>query len=281
MATPDLYGYLDHRQYLRDWFAARKAGNPRFSHRAFARRAGQASPSLLLHVIERKRNLTPTTTEAFARAMGLDADETAFFTALVQLDLASTLEERNRAWEAVRATRRFREARQLEGDGVEYLSRWYYAAVRELAACDEFRPDPEWIASVMRPRLTVAQARAALDLLLSLGLLRREEDGAVVLADATVVTPHEVAGMAASNYHAAMIDRARESIGQYRSPERHYCAVTVAVPLSVVPRLKRELDAFQERVLDLCDGSEEARERVYQVNLQLFPLSVPLPVPEK
>lgn len=281
MAAPDIHAYLDYRRYLRDWFDARKAGNPRFSHRLFARKAGQSSPSLLLHVIERKRNLTPATTEAFAKAMDLAPAEAEFFSALVALDQAETFEDRNRAFERVRATRRFREARRLEGEGVEYLSRWYYAAVRELASCAEFRPDPEWIAATLRPRITPAQARGALELLLSLGLLKQEEDGSVVPAEASIVTPHEVSGLAAGNYHAAMIERARESIGQYKAAERHYCAVTVAVPLSLVPRLKRELDAFQERILDLCDGADPPRERVYQVNLQLVPLSAPLPSEEE
>ena len=39
MSLPDLYAYLDYRKYLEDWFDARKAANPRFSHRMFARRA--------------------------------------------------------------------------------------------------------------------------------------------------------------------------------------------------------------------------------------------------
>lgn len=274
---PDIFRYLDYRAYLRDWFDAKKATNPRFSHRLFARKAGQRSPSLLLHIIERQRNLTPATTEAFARALGLGAEEAEFFSSLVHFDQAETLEERNKAWERVSATRRFRDARRLDTDSVDYLSHWYYPAVRELAACAEFRADPEWVASVLRPRISVPQARHALDLLLSLGLLRRDDDGRVVQGDASLVTPHEVSGMAASNYHAAMVERAREAIGQYRAEERHYCAVTVSVPLSLVPRLKRELNAFQERILDLCDGDEGSRERVYQVNLQLVPLSEAMP----
>lgn len=281
MARPDIFTYLDYRRYLRDWFDARKAGNPRFSHRLFARRAGQSSPSLLLHVIDKKRNLTAATTEAFCTAMELKGDEAEFFSALVLLDQAETLEERNRAWERVRATRRFREARRVEGQGVEYLSRWYYPAIRELASCEEFRADPAWIASVMRPAVTVEQAAAALELLLSLGLLKKTDEGGVVPAEASVVTPHEVSGLVIGNYHGAMLDLARSSIGVYKAAERHFCGVTVAVPLALVPRLKREFDAFQERVLDLCDGADPPRERVYQINLQLVPLSAPLPASEK
>ena len=47
----------------------------------------------------------------------------------------------------------------------------------------------------------------------------------------------------------------------------------MAVPSSLVARLKQEVTAFQERVLHLCDTAPEERDRVYQLNLQLFPLS--------
>lgn len=272
---PDIYAYLDYRRYLRDWFTARKAANPRYSHRAFARKAGQSSPSLLLAVTDGKRNLTPSTTEAFVLALGLKGEDALFFGALVQLDQAETNDARNRAWERVRATRRFREARQLEGDAVEYLSAWYYPAIRELATCGDFRPDPDWIAARIRPRVTPQQARKALDLLLALGLVTVDAAGKMTPADASVVTPHEVAGLAAFNYHVGMIERAAEALATVSSVERHYCALTVSIPQSLVPRLKRELDAFQERILDLCDGVDDPRERVYQLNLQLFPLSAP------
>lgn len=272
---PDLYGYLDYRAFLADWFAWKKQANPRFSHRAFARKAGQSSPSLLLNVILRKRNLTPATTLAFARAVGLDAAATQFFTALVLLDQADTPADRAAAWAEVSATRRFRAARPIDGDAVEYLSAWYYPAVRELATCEGFRADPDWIAATLRPRITVAQARRALDLLVSLGLLAPTADGRLAVTSTSVATPHEVAALAAYEYHRNMLARATEALSGARPAERHYCAVTVAIPESLVPQLKRELGALQERLLDLCDGVDGPRERVYQINLHTFPLSAP------
>jgi uncharacterized protein (TIGR02147 family) len=238
MPAPDLYTYLDYRAYLSDWFDARKAANPRFSHRAFARKAAQRSPSLLLHVIDRKRNLTPTTLEGFARAVGLKGDDLAYFAALVQLDQGDTPDERNRAWEFVRATRRFREARQLEGDGFAYLSHWRHPAIRELASCAGFRPDAEWIAQTLRPAVSVEEAGESLDLLFRLGLLVREPDGTVRPCDVSVVTPHEVAGLAALNYHRGMLERAREALATTPAAERHFCAVTVAIPDAMLPALR-------------------------------------------
>ena len=271
-AEPDLFTYLDYRRYLIDWFSWKKAKNSRFSHRAFMQRAGLSSPSLLLSVMEGKRNLTPSTIESFIKALGCTSEAADFFQNLVALSQAENLEERNAAWEKVRATRRFREARVLDGAAVEYLSCWYYPAIRELAAFGQFQADPEWIALMLQPRITTAQARKGLELLQMLGMLKPDADGQLRPAEASLVTPHEVAGMAAMNYHVGMVARAAEALA-VPPWQRHYCAVTVAIPDALLPRLKQEITRFQERILDLCDSTEEPKSVVYQFNMQLFPLS--------
>ncbi len=269
---PDVYRYLDYRLYLRDWFDAKKAANPRFSHRLFARLAGQSSPSLLLQVIAGKRNLTPATVEAFVGALGLATERATFFARLVALDQARSEDERNAAWAHISASRRFRAARELEGAGFEYLSQWYYPAIRELAWRPDFDPDPGWIAKRLRPRITESQARKAVERLLAMGLLAAE-DGRTRPADGSVVTPHEVSSLAVRNYHRGMLGLARDSIERFPGTERHLSAVTVCIPRSLVPRLKQELDAFQERLLDLCDAEVDRAEQVHQLHLCLFPLS--------
>jgi uncharacterized protein (TIGR02147 family) len=69
-----------------------------------------------------------------------------------------------------------------------------------------------------------------------------------------------------------MIARAEEALTAFKARERHFCGVTVAVPESLLPALKAELDRFQERLLAMCDDATGA-DRVVQLNLQLFPLS--------
>lgn len=272
-ARPDLYAYLDHRRFLDDWFQWRKQENPRFSHRLFARLAGQSSPSLLVEVIKGRRNLTPATTEAFCRAMSLSEEECAYFGLLVQLDRAESDDERSAVFAELSKSRRFQAARRIEGASFAYLSHWYIPAVRELSACHGFRAEPAWIAGTMRPAVTAQQAAHALDVLTSLGMLQVAEDGTVSVVDGSLVTPHEVAGLAVHNYHRGMLGLALQSIERFPPAERHLGGVTVSVPAELVPHLKKALADFQERLLDLCDGASGPRSRVYQVGLQLFPLS--------
>lgn len=274
--APDLFSTLDHRKHLADWFAWKKQVNPRFSHRLFARLAGVKSPSLLLLVMQGKRNLTDTTLPGVCRAMGMDAEEEEFFTALVDLDAAIAPDERSRVFLRISAMRRFQAARRIEGEAFRYLSVWYLPAIRELAGCAGFRADPAWIAATLRPRVTVAEATEALDTLRALGMLRPGPDGELHAGDVTLATPHEVAGLAVHNFHKGMLARAVEAIDAFRPTERHLGAVTVAVPESLVPRLKKEIAAFQEHLLDVCDGAGAPGERVMQINLQMFPLSAPI-----
>ncbi len=270
--TPDVFAYLSYRTYLQDWFAVRKEADERYSHRLFARRAGVRSPSLLGEVIAGRRNLTTATQEGFIQAMQLSHAQAAFFADLVRFEQAETPDEKRKAWDRIAASRRFRSARPIDAGMVRYLSSWYYPAVRELAWRADFQADPAWISARMLPRITLAQARDALRTLRELNMLV-EQDGRLRPQDVSLVTPHQVADMAAHSYHIQMIGRARDAVTDIEPEERHLCAVTVAIPRSLVPRLKAELDAFQEHLLHLCDEHVADAQQVVQLNLQLVPLS--------
>ena len=230
MSLPNIHQYLDYRSFLKEWFDAKKAENPNYSHRLFARKAGLKSPALLSNVVSGRRNLTAPSADAFCQAMGLGKVERRFFHWLVQLDQANTDEEKQDAWENIRASQRFRAARKIDSDSVDYLSHWYFPAIRELATCDQFQSDPAWIAQNLRPKLTESQAKKALDLLMSLGLLVSNPDGTLTVSEASIATPMEVGGLAVHNYHRGMLERASESMTQFGPEERYLGGVTVAIP---------------------------------------------------
>jgi len=274
VSLPTPYDYLDYRRFLAEWFKAKKKANPRYSYRLFARQANQRSPSLLHHIIEGKRNLTAATTEAFVGAMKLRAGEARFFQLLVELDQAKTPEQRNEVWESIASTRRFRDARQVEGASFAYLSTWYLPAIRELVQRPDFVDDPDWIAQTLRPRISAKEATEALATLTDLGMLVRDEHGLLTLAEDTVVTPPEVVSkLAVRNYHVGMLARAAESIDTFEPEERHLVAITVAAPEALMARMKDEANAFLERMMNLCDDAGDDADRVYQMNVQLFPLT--------
>ena len=220
---PNVFAYVDYRAFLRAHFAASKKLKPQYSFRYFSRRAGLASSNFLKLVMDGKRNLGAATITRFAKALDLDTEEAAFFADLVALDQAETVAQRNRAFERVAATARFREARRLKGPLFKYLTRWYFPAVRELAGRSDFRDDPAWIADQLLPRITKRQARSALTTLRELGLLVEDEaSGRLVRGETSLATDHEVRSVVVPAYHRQMIERAADAIDKV-PPRRARC----------------------------------------------------------
>jgi uncharacterized protein (TIGR02147 family) len=269
---PELFEYLDYRAYLADYYKAAKAHNRAFSYRYFSRKGGFASPNFLKLVIDGQRNLGPDSVERFAEALKLTTGERRFFANLVAFNQATTAEEQNAAFERVSASRRFRSARRLERGFFDYLSNWYYPAIREMAGRSDFSEDPEWIAGQLLPAIQPAQARAALDLLVELKLLVRNPEGRLVRGDPSITTGHEVQSLAVRNYHTQMLERARESMALAGRGARDISALTVCVAPSTVAELKERIHEFRELLLDRCDRDSDGTV-VYQINFQLFPLT--------
>ncbi|HHH27276.1 MAG TPA: TIGR02147 family protein [Polyangiaceae bacterium] len=271
---PSVYEYVDYRRFLEDHYKARKRQDKKFSFRFFARRAGLSSSNFLKLVMDGKRNLGATTIDKFVTALKLTPDEASFFADLVAFDQAETVVERNRAFERVAANRRFRRARRLEGPLFRYLTRWYYPAVRELAGREDFKEDPAWIAKQLTPTITVGQARSALKTLQELGLLVADESGRLVRGDTSLTTGHEVRSVVIPAYHRQMIERAADALERVVPEERDMSALTVCIKATSLADLKERIHRFREEMLERCDREEDPQQ-VYQLCIQLFPLSKP------
>ena len=268
----DVFAYFDYRSFLRDAYTDLKERQPGFSFRWFARRAGMTSPNFLKLVMDGKRNLTADSTGRFAAALGLSSQETEFFRELVGFNQAKSAADKNRHFERIGAYRQHRAVCALERHQFEYLSRWWYPAIRELVACEGFVEDEEWIGQRLVPPISPAQARQALDLLLALGFLERDGDGRLRQREQLLSTGPEVRSLAVGNFHRQMMERAAASIELVERELRDISGVTVALSPESFQMFKQKSIELRAELLALS-AAEARPTRVVQVNFQLFPLA--------
>ncbi len=268
---PNIFDYLDYREFLLDFYEAARQHAAAYSFRYLARRAGFSSPNFIKLVMDGKRNLGDSSIEPVAHALDLDPVEARFFAALVAFDQADTAEQKNEAYEVIAASKRFREARRLDHNVFEYLSHWYYPAIRELAAHPEFEATPDWIHERLLPKVSKPQIARAIELLLDLELL--VDDGTkITRGKPSLTTGHEVGILAIGNFHRQMMQRAAESIESVPRELRDISGLTACVSEELIPVVKARIHNFRESLLELCD-SDEHPEHVYQINFQMFPLT--------
>jgi uncharacterized protein (TIGR02147 family) len=271
MNPPDIFSALDYRKWLGDWFEWKKTSNPRYSHRLFARKAGQSSPSTLIQIIDGSRNLSELARAGFIKALDLDEEEARFFDRLVTVDQGATPRIRSKALEEVLATQRFRDARPLEGDLAQVLARWHYAAIYELASCGDFEEDPSWIASTIRPPISPEQATEALELLERVGMLLRDESGRLRPHAPRLEALSGLQGLVMNRYQAAMLKLAHDAVYDVREEERLIMGFTTAIDSEKLPELKQRVQQFMGELFGHC--SSEKADRVVQLSLAFFPLS--------
>lgn len=268
--TLNVYEYLDFRKYLSDLAAQlkRKRG---FKLKDFAAKAGIKSQGLLGMVIDGKRRLTDDMREAFCRALDIRGEEKDYFAALVDYNQARDPDEKRALFEKLNGLRPRSHKFTLEKRHHRYLTRDYYVTIREMVNLNDFREDHDWIAARCAPPITAGEAKEAVEALLELGMLTRDESGKLVQSQTFVRTAdNNTQALEAYHFHDAVLSKARYALGFWDQDQRSYQSVTLTMPKSMVDEVIAEYNRFRDWILEKANQTPVCDE-VYQINFQMFP----------
>lgn len=268
----NIFEYGNYRGYLKDMYQLLKKEKASFSFRYFSKIAGFSSPNFLKLVMEGNRNLSPESIEKFSTALKFNKKEADFFRNLVYLNQATTLEEKKFYADLLLKSRQFKQAHPLKKTQYEYYTNWFTIPVRELVATKNFKEDPEWIAKQLIPSIKASEAKKALQDLLDLKLIERNNQGKLVQTDVIITTGDDVDSTSVKAFHKEMIQKGSQSLDRYHYKERDISCVTLGISQKNIDKLKEITNRFRQEILELAKNEEDA-ERVYQVNVQTFPLS--------
>jgi uncharacterized protein (TIGR02147 family) len=266
-----IFEYVDYRFFLTDYFNQQKLIARGFSFRSFAQKAG-VSASLLKDILTVRQNLTTQTMQKYAAAMELGEKEIAYFEALVNFNNASTNNEKNRFFGEMVNLRGRSAVKFLDTQQYEYFSEWYHAVVRELITHGGLGCDAEAISQCIEPAVSPARIRKSITLLKELGMIY-ENDGNWHASDKVLSSEYQIQSVALKNYHTGMLQRAIESLDINSSDEREFQGLTLSVSTSTFMRMKDRIRAFSDELLAMAAAEKDAPDKVYQINLQMFPLT--------
>ena len=266
---PNIFGYLNYRDFLRDYYLEQKAKNPNFSYQLFANKAGFKSKSFIKLVIDGRKNLTGISLSKSAKAMNLGPKTFSYFEDLVAFNQASSLKLRNFFFEKLAAYNSRSTARLILHDQYEFYSRWYHNTLRELVTWNEFDGDYEALGKKIQPSLSARQAHQSVQLLLKLGLIRKTGKG-FEQTDRIVTTGDEVQSLAVQNFHLQNLVLAGESMDTTPAPQRDISCLVLGLSEKGFASCKAEIQALRKRLLKIAEGDSNL-SRVYHLNFQIFP----------
>lgn len=271
----NIYEYTDYRLFLRDRMDELRSADRRYSLRYLSDKIGLSSKSHLKMVADGQRNLSLEMAPKVAAAVGLGDEESGFFRVLVRYNLAATTADKLAALEELRHKRKFIEVHRLELDHFDYLSDPIAVTLREMVSFSDFTEDPKWILARLPVKVTPGRIQKALDNLLRLGMLKRDDDGKL-----TVSHQHQKSGdgfktVGLRTFYENTFRLAAESLNR-PSSERHMGGLTMGISRNGYERIVQRYREFVSDVRAIVD-EDAAADQVYQMVMGLFPLSVTPP----
>ena len=245
-----------------------------FSHRFFARKAGFSSSSFCLSVIRGRFNLSVAALEKLVRAMELDTRQAAYFKALVQYNQSKKPQEREAAWVQIQELRKSVEFKSLGAPQQGYFSHWYYAVLRELACHPAWDGDFLRLARWLEPQLSTEDARKAVQDLLEWGLLIQEPNGRYRQTNA-LLNADGVPPVALRQIRREFLQHGVGALDALPPSLRFTAMTTLAVSKSSYEYAVQVLEEARQKIIARA-ADDSSVEKVYEMILQVFPLTRPI-----
>ena len=272
-ARPDIFAYHDYRVFLRDWFAFRKANQPGFSLRQLAKASGLAVGYLPM-ILSGKRVLSGSGLAKLMPHLALQPREQSFLENLLVLGTSDSHEARTNALERMKRFPRYQVVNPNDHQVYEYLTHWYYVAIRELASTPIFNADPVWIQDHLRFGVSLKEVKDALEFLLKHGYIERTADGKIRPPEKAIDCSGGIYRLALGNFHREIFALAGDSIEKTASKDRNIQGHTCALNAADFERAQKIVEQAMQEIRDLGEHSEKG-ESVYHMEVALFPLTKP------
>jgi uncharacterized protein (TIGR02147 family) len=233
-------------QVLKKELEKRQKNNPAYSLRSFAQFLDM-SPAALSQLMSGKRGVSVKRLNQILERLSLPVSE---LKGLIQ-------------------TKGERDASVLKDDEFKLISEWYHFAILSLGELKTCKTDPRWIAR--RLNIPVGAANEALQRLARMGIIEIK-NGKFKQISPPLKTTTDVPSGTIRAYHKSILGLAQNKIESVDVKEREYSALTMAINSKNIAKAKKLTADFKEEMLQLLE--QGTLDEVYQLSIQLFPLSI-------
>lgn len=269
---PNIYEFLDYREFLssmRDYF---KSLDPHFSQRNFAVKAGipKSNASLLSAIIKGRKNLTSTYLLSICNAFELKTKEIEFFESLVHFNQTTSLEEKNHFFRLLSRYQGSR-AQKISSEHYGIFSNWYTTAIWHWIGLNENKAISPNTHLVFQPSITQDEFNKGVQLLVDSKWILKTANGYQV-SGKHLATPPQVSDIALMEYYKQMAELTRDALVSFPSEQRDFKAISFSISQKGYEAILERSTSFFEEIREILDHDED-EDRVCVMGLQLFPVT--------
>lgn len=260
----------DYRDFLRREYLKRADKNRRYSLRAFAKHIGVTS-GYLTDIFKLRKNLSLEKATEVAHRLKLDKKSFKLFYLLVQRELTKDCMMKAEFSKDLRRENLSIERVQLPLDHNKAFARWYIPAILALSSLPGFVLTESSIASKLD--LSDCDVVEALDILLSLNLLKIEENGSYTRTPQHLNISSEDPHSVLQDYHSQLLKLATKSLKTQTNKEKFIGSETFCFSPAQIKEANEIINNCLDSLLVLSEMHHPTATDIYTVSVQLFRVS--------
>jgi len=273
----NIFSYMDFREFTRKWVEQYRKNNS-LANREIGRRLGVGSPSYFSDVFIKKIKIpSDKVAEKIAEMMKLSRRETEYFFLMIELKRVKTdiertniMEEMSKYWKDASS-----DVHVLERNEINYMTEWQNAVLRELIPLltdfgNRNSEERQNVVKMLRPAITETQIQKAIELLESMKFITKDKKGNYVKTDQIIRGEKPYFAV---NTLSKLVSIGVRIIGVAKSEHRQFKSLILPIAEEHYPLIRKSIDKFCQELLDIVGKGKSKPDRLYNMNLQFFPLT--------
>jgi uncharacterized protein (TIGR02147 family) len=263
--------FLEYRDFLSHFYEERKKSDPLFSYRNMGKQL-KIDPSYLAKVLKKERHINSDSIQNVIDLCGLQGTNAEYFTELVRFNKAKSDREMKQYYEHLLSLKGIKKY-ALEKNQYAFYQSWYNTAILTLLDFYPFSGDYKALAAKLSPPITENQAKKAISLLTVLNLIKKDGNGRYILTNNIITCGEQCRSIVVKTFWEETMRLALESIYRQDCEEKRYSTVTITILNEDLGTINEMIRTFRSSLLKFAETKKNA-DRVFQLNIQLFPLTV-------
>ncbi|MBL7546012.1 MAG: TIGR02147 family protein [Bdellovibrionaceae bacterium] len=266
--TPQIYDFLDYREFLKATYEYNKSTMAGFSFAAWAKKGSFKSRSFLRLVMLGKRNLTAESLPSVLNVLSLNKTQSHYFHLLVQYNQSNSYQSREFFFKKLIQIRGTKENKIVQNT-YHYLANFQTPRVQLLLNRKHIKKDVASLATFLN--LTESKVSTILENLKELGLAENVH-GQWNALETLIDVNDDYGNLALQSFHKKSLEEAMAAI-ELPAEKRTFHAAILSLDEDSYQSLKQELHEFLGILIQKYKNEKPKTEKVYQVNINLIPVS--------
>ncbi len=268
---PNIFETIRFREFLRQTYNYRKSQSKKFSHRYISQKVGASSAGWFSNILNGRISLTRVYILPLAKLFELDKREQEYFELLVHYGQAASKEELSHTWEKLLS---FKGAKTslIRQEQFEFYNQWHLPVIRELLLLYNYRGNPDQLGKLLQPAISAPEIEKAIQLLYHLKLIQKEPGGHPRPCDSNIKKDDSKKTDHWKNHMKDVIKLSADAGERFTKEERDISDVIIPLSPESFIEARQYIKDLRKKLITLSEKDKQ-RNRVFQCNIQLFPVT--------